>query len=313
MTKKLISVVTPCYNEEENVAEVYRQVREVFARLPGYRYEHIFIDNASKDGTVAVLKALAREDRNLKIIVNARNFGALRSGNHVFLQAYGDAVIQIVADLQDPPAMIEQFLRKWEEGCKIVIGVKRKSGEKASMFWLRKLYYHLIERAAEVDHIKDFTGFGLFDKSFVDTVRRLRDPYPYFRGLVAELGSERHEIEYEQPARTRGMTKNNLYVLYETAMLGFVNHSKLPLRLSSFVGFSVALLSLMIAVGYLVYKLLFWYEFQIGMAPLVIGIFFLGGLQLFFLGVIGEYIGAIFTQVKQHPLVIEKERVNFDA
>lgn len=310
---KKISVVTPCYNEEENVAEVYRQVKAVFEeRLPGYTYEHIFIDNASRDRTVAVLKDLARHDRNLKIIVNARNFGVLRSGNHVLLQAYGDAVIQIVADLQDPVTLIETFVRKWEEGYRIVIGVKKKSRENRFMYLLRNVYYNLIEKIADVEHIKNFTGFGLFDKSFVDILRKLDEQYPYFRGQVAEFGFDIHKVEYEQPRREKGITKNNFYILYDTAMLGFVNHSKVPLRIASFAGFALSIVCLLLATVYFVYKLLYWSSFQLGMAPLIIGIFFVGGIQLFFLGVIGEYIGAILTQVKKRPLVVERERVNFD-
>lgn len=309
---KTISVVTPCYNEEENVKDVYRQVKEVFQRLNGYKYEHIFIDNASKDRTTFILKEIAKEDKNVKIIVNARNFGILRSGNYAFLQAQGDAVIGLVADLQDPPSMIEDFIRKWEDGYKIVVGIKKKSKENPFMFRIRKLYYNLINRIAEIEHIKDFTGFGLYDKSFVDVLRKLDDPYPYFRGLVAELGQDRFEIEYEQPKRRGGKTKNSLYTLYDTAMLGFVNHSKLPLRLASFIGFSVAFFSILLALGYFFYKLFFWNSFQVGVAPLVIGIFFFAGVQLFFLGIIGEYIGSIHTHVCKHPLVIERERINFD-
>ncbi len=309
---KFISIVTGCYNEEENVEELYGQVKEVFAALPGYRYEHIFIDNASKDRTVAILKEIARNDKNVKIIVNARNFGHIRSPYHGVLQAQGDAVIYLVSDLQDPPSMIADFIKKWEEGYKIVIGIRKKSMENPVMFMVRKLYYNLIDRIAETEHIKSFTGFGLYDKSFLDILRKLDEPYPYFRGLVAELGQDRFEIEYEQPERKRGKTTNNFYTLYDMAMLGFVNHSKVPLRLASFTGFLGAFLSLAVAVGYLIYKLLFWYEFQLGIAPLVVGFFFLMSVQLFFIGMVGEYIGAIYTQVRKRPLVVERERVNFD-
>ena len=309
---KLISVVTGCYNEEENVEELYRQVKEVFAGLPCYRYEHIFIDNASTDRTVSILKEIAKKDKNVKIIVNAKNFGHIRSPYHALLQAQGEAVISVVADLQDPPSMIGDFLKKWEEGYKIVIGIKKKSLENPFMFMIRKLYYNLIERIAETEHIKSFTGFGLYDKSFVDVLRRLDEPYPYFRGLVAELGQERFEIEYEQPKRKRGKTTNNFYTLYDMAMLGFVNHSKVPLRLASFSGFVCAFMSLLVAIGYFIYKLIFWSEFQLGVAPLVVGFFFFMSVQLFFIGMLGEYIGAIYTQAKKRPLVIEKERVNFD-
>ncbi|MGO9013526.1 MAG: glycosyltransferase family 2 protein [Dissulfurispiraceae bacterium] len=309
---KLVSVVTPCYNEEGNVDEVYRQVKEVFAGLPGYSYEHIFIDNASRDKTVSILKEIAKKDKNVKIIVNAKNFGHIRSGYYALLQAQGDAVITLVADLQDPPLMILDFIKKWEEGYQIVIGIKKKSRENPFMFMIRKLYYNLIDRIAETEHIKSFTGFGLYDKSFMDILRKLDEPYPYFRGLVAELGQERFEIEYEQPERKRGKTNNNFYTLYDMAMLGFVNHSKVPLRLASFVGFVSAFLSLMVAIGYFIYKLIFWSEFQLGIAPLVVGFFFFMSVQLFFIGMLGEYIGAIYTQAKKRPLVIEKERVNFD-
>jgi len=308
---RLISVVTPCYNEEENVAALYQQVKAVFHRLPGYDYEHIFIDNASTDGTVAILKQIAAADRNVKIVVNARNFGHIRSPYHGLLQSTGEAVVLIVADLQDPPAMISDFIKKWEEGYKIVIGTKNKSKENPAMFLVRKLFYNAIAKISETDQIKNFTGFGLYDRQFIDVLRRIDEPYPYFRGLVAELGWRRLELPYTQPKRDKGKTKNNFYTLYDIAMLGFVNHSKLPLRLASFIGFGVSLLSFLIALGYLAYKLLFWNNFQLGIAPLVIGIFFFGGVQLFFLGIIGEYIGAIYTQVKNRPLVVEKERINF--
>jgi glycosyltransferase involved in cell wall biosynthesis len=309
---KFISVVTPCYNEEENVREVYQQVKDVFTDFSDYKYEHIFIDNASKDRTVSILKEIAEEDKNVKIIVNVRNFGHIRSPHHAFLQTKGDAVILIVADLQDPPSIIPDFIKKWEEGYKIVIGIKKKSMENPFMFLVRKFYYNVIDRIAETEHIKNFTGFGLYDKSFIDVLRRLDEPYPYFRGLVAEIGHERFGIEYEQLARKTGKTKNNFYTLYDTAMLGFVNHSKVPLRLASFAGFVGAFLSLIVAIGYFIYKLFYWFEFRVGIAPLVIGFFFFASVQLFFIGMVGEYIGAIYTQVKKRPLVIEKERVNFD-
>ncbi len=309
---KLISIVTPCYNEEENVENLYRQVKAVFANLPQYNYEHIFIDNASSDKTVEILTGIAANDFNLKIIVNARNFGHIRSPYYGLLQATGDAVVLIVADLQDPPYLIEEFILNWEKGYKIITGVKTKSRENPIMFFLRKIFYNIISRISETDQIKNFTGFGLYDKKFMDVLRELDEPYPYFRGLIAELGFDRLEIEYTQPKREKGVTKNNFYTLYDMAMLGFVNHSKLPLRLSSFIGFSVSLISFFVAFVYFIYKLIDWDNFQLGIAPLVIGIFFFGGVQLFFLGVIGEYIGSILTQVKKRPLVIEKNRINFD-
>jgi len=308
----LISVVTPCYNEEENVMELYTQVKKVFDGLENYTYEHIFIDNASIDETVPILKNLAKSDNKVKIIVNSRNFGHIRSPYYGLLQTSGDAAIIMASDLQDPPSMIKDFIAKWEEGFKIVVGVKTKSEESAAMFAVRKLYYNLIEKYAETEQIKNFTGFGLYDKKFIDTLRQLNEPYPYFRGLITEIGFERAQIEFVQPKRKKGITKNNFYTLYDIAMLGFVNHSKVPLRMATFIGFSVAILSLLTALTYFIYKLIFWQRFQVGAAPMVIGIFFFAAVQLFFIGIIGEYIGAIYTQVKNRPLVIEKERINFD-
>ena len=311
---KLISVVTPCYNEEENVKELYSEVKNVFESLDeSYTYEHIFIDNASKDRTVLILRKIASKDKNVRIIVNARNFGHIRSPYHALLQTKGDAAVCISADLQDPPSLIKDFIKKWEKGYKIVVGVKSKSEENIVMFAIRKLYYNLIKRYAETEQIKNFTGFGLYDKHFIDTLRQLNEPYPYFRGLITEMGFERAEIEFVQPKRKKGITKNNFYTLYDMAMLGFVNHSKVPLRMATFIGFSVAIFSLLVALSYFIYKLIFWQSFQVGMAPMVIGVFFFAAVQLFFIGIIGEYIGAIYTQVKNRPLVIEKERINFDS
>lgn len=309
---KLISIITPCYNEEQNVDNLYQQVKAVFDNLPMYNYEHIFIDNSSTDRTVEILKGIAKLDKNVKIIVNRRNFGHIRSPYYGMLQSNGDAIILVVADLQDPPSMIPKFIEKWEDGYKIVIGIKNKSKENKLMFLIRKIFYKIISRISETDQIKNFTGFGLYDKSFIEILRNIEEPYPYFRGLVSELGFDKVEIEYVQPKRNKGKTKNNFYTLYDIAMLGFVNYSKLPLRLSSFIGFGVSFLSVFVAFIYLIYKLIYWDDFQVGIAPLVIGIFFFSGIQLFFLGVIGEYIGAIFTQVKKRPLIFEKERINFD-
>ena len=307
----LVTVVSPCYNEEGNVEELYRQVKAVFAGLPNYRYEHLFIDNASKDGTVAILRRLAAEDPSVKVILNIKNFGHIRSPYYGLLQARVAAVILMASDLQDPPVMIPVLLKKWEEGNAIVVAVKNESEENRLMFMVRKLYYNLMNRFSEIEQIKNFTGFGLYDQKFLEVLRTLNDPYPYFRGLVAELGFNRTEVTYVQPARKCGKTKNNFYTLYDLAMLGFVNHSKVPLRLASFIGFGMSVVSFAVGVIYLVYKLLFWDRFQAGLAPLTIGIFFFASVQLFFIGVIGEYIGAIHTQVRHRPLVIEKERINF--
>jgi glycosyltransferase involved in cell wall biosynthesis len=309
---KRISVVTACFNEEENVKELYEQVKTVFVDLPEYEYEHIFIDNASKDRTVSILKEIAQKDHRVKIIVNTRNFGHIRSPFHALMQAKGDAVISIVADLQDPPIMIKKFIKKWEEGYKIVIGVKTQSEESPLFFAIRKAYYNLVGRLSEIELIKNFTGFGLYDQKVIETLRSIEDPHPYFRGLICDLGFERAVIEYVQPTRKRGFTKNNFYTLYDMAMLGITNHSKVPLRLATMTGFAVAILNLIVALGYFVYKLIFWNSFNVGIAPLVIGLFFFASVQLFFIGIIGEYIGSIHTQVLKRPLVVEKERINFD-
>lgn len=307
---KLISIVTPCYNESENIEELYQRIVATMERLP-YEYEHICIDNASTDDTVAKLKALAAQDRRLKIIVNARNFGHIRSPYHALLQTRGDAAVLIASDLQDPPEMIADFVRKWEEGFKTVLAVKPESQEGALMFFVRKSYYRLISRISEVPLVQNATGAGLFDRAVIDILRQLNDPYPYFRGLLCEIGFPIATVPFTQPRRQRGITKNNFYTLYDIAMLGITNHSKLPLRLMTMAGFAVSLLSLLTALVYLMAKLLFWDFFQVGVAPLLIGIFFFGAIQTFFIGLLGEYIGSIHTKVRNMPLVIENERVNF--
>ena len=310
MTKK-ISIVTPCYNEEFNVEPLYEKVKIEMAKLSNYTYEHIFIDNYSTDNTLVKLKRIASMDKQVKIIVNARNFGHIKSPYYGMLQADGDVVISLVSDLQDPPELISEFIKKWEEGYKIVVGVKEKSEENIIMFSIRKLFYKIIDRISDTSQIQNFTGFGLYDRQFMDVLRNIQEPYPYFRGLVSEMGFSICQIPYLQPKRSKGNTKNNFFTLYDMAMLGFTSHSKVPLRMSSFIGFVVAFFSILIATIYLIYKILFWDNFQVGIAPLVIGFFFFGGVQLFFLGIIGEYISAILTQVKNRPLVIEKERINF--
>ena len=310
--RKQISVVTPCYNEELNVEILYNEVKKIFVELKKFRYEHIFIDNDSKDQTQAILRRLAARDSNVKVILNARNFGHIRSPFHALLQTTGDAAILMVADLQDPPQMIKDFIKKWEEGYKIVLGVKSESEENPIMFVIRKLYYNLVSRLSEIPLIKGFTGFGLYDKRIIDVLREIDDPYPYFRGLVCDIGFEQAHIEYTQPGRKRGVTKNNFYTLYDLAMLGITNHSKAPLRVATIAGFSMSLFSLLVAFGYLIYKLIFWSSFSLGTAPLVIGLFFFSSVQLFFIGIIGEYIGSIHTQVLKRPLVVEKERINFN-
>lgn len=305
------SIVTPCYNEEENVELLYNKVKEVFGQLGESNYEHIFIDNASTDNTVKILKSIASKDKNLKIIVNSRNFGHIRSPFYGLLQGSGDAVILLASDLQDPPEMIRDFILKWKEGYKIVVGVKKKSKESKIMFAIRKSFYNFIDLISEITLLKNFTGFGLYDKKIIEILKKINDPYPYLRGLICEIGFEIFAIEYTQPIRRKGKTKNNFYSLYDLAMLGITNHSKLPLRLAAILGFITAFISLLIALIYLIYKLVFWSNFSVGTAPIVIGLFFFSAVQLFFIGIIGEYIGSIHTQVLKRPLVIEKERINF--
>jgi polyisoprenyl-phosphate glycosyltransferase len=307
-----LTILTPCYNEEANIGEVYRQVRDAMLALPGYDYEHLFIDNASKDSTVRILRELAAGDARVKVIVNTRNFGWIRSPYYGFLQASGDAVVLCVADLQDPPELIPQFVEKWQQGYKIVIGIKEGSEESRHMFRVRRLYYWLVGRLSDIELVPDFTGWGLYDRVVVENLRATNEQYPYFRGLVCDFGYERAEIEYHQPVRKHGINRHNFYTLYDVAMLGITNHSKVPLRLATMAGFAISILSLLVAFGYLLAKLIFWNDIQMGMAPLLIGIYFFGAIQLFFIGVLGEYIGSIHTQVHKRPLVVERERINFD-
>jgi len=309
---RYVTILTPCYNEEENVREVYQQVKAAMQDLRGYGYEHLFIDNASTDGTVKILRELAAADKRVKVILNTRNFGHVRSPHHAFLQATGDAVISCVADLQDPPELIPRFLEKWEEGYKIVIGVKEGSEESKHMYRLRRLFYWLIGRLSDVELIPNFTGFGLYDREVIEHLRETNEQYVYFRGLICDFGYERAEIGYMQPVRKRGTTHHSFYALYDLAILGITKHSKVPLRIATMVGFALSILSLLIALGYLIVKLAFWNDVQLGMAPVLIGIYFFGAVQLFFIGILGEYIGSIHTQVHKRPLVVEKERINFD-
>ena len=307
----LISVVAPCFNEEDNVVELHRRIVAVFDHCPQHCLELLFIDNASSDRTAERLRALAAADPRVKVIFNARNFGHVRSPVHGILQAAGDAVIGIASDLQDPPETIAAFIEGWERGYKKVVAVKPISRENPLMVGVRRMYYAALNRISEIPLIENFTGFGLYDRSVIDYIRKLDDPYPYFRGLVSEVGFDTLIVEFDQPRRLRGVTKNNFYTLYDIAMLGITNHSKLPLRVATIGGFLMSGLSLLVALGYLIYKLVFWTEFAVGQAPLVIGLFFLFSVQLFFIGLLGEYVLAIHRHVLKRPLVVEKERINF--
>jgi glycosyltransferase involved in cell wall biosynthesis len=309
---KTVSIITHAYNEEDNIEAIYLRIREIMQAYPQYAYEHIFIDNHSTDATVAILKRIAAADQHVKIIVNARNFGHIRSPIHALMQARGDAMIGIASDFQEPPDLIPEMLAAWDEGYKMVLCIKKASGENGLVYWLRKQYYRTVERLSSVETIQNYTGFGLYDREVVDIVRTFNDPYPYFRGIIAEINLPNKRIYFHQPARKRGITKNNFYTLYDIAMLGFVSTSKVPLRLATFTGFIGAIISFLIALSYLIAKIAFWKTFSVGVAPMIIGVFFLQSIMLVFFGIIGEYIGAIYTKVQQRPHAIEQERIGFE-
>lgn len=308
---KKVSVISGCYNEEGNLREFYDRLVAVFRQLPGYTYEIIVADNCSTDRSREILREIAAQDPHFKVILNANNFGHIRSPFNALLQATGEAVVGLCSDLQEPPEMILEFVKQWEAGYQVVCGVKPKSLENPLMFQVRRLYYKMLASCSESPQIQNFTGFGLYDRKVISAVKQFNEPYPYFRGLISEIGFNRTEVPYIQAARQHGETKNTFFTLYDMAMTGFVNHTKLPLRLAAFTGFLIALLSLLVALGYFIYKLLFWQTFSLGLAPIVIGLFFFSSVQLIFIGIIGEYISAIWTQVKNKPLVIEEERINF--
>lgn len=310
--RKSISIMIPCYNEEENVRAIYEAVRGVLlASCPHYDYEILFIDNKSQDQTRCIIREICSEDSRVKAIFNVKNFGQFNSPFYGLLQTSGDCTICMCADFQDPPDLIPRFVAAWEEGYKVVIGRKTRSKENPFVYWLRGRYYKLIKKMSDTDQIEQFTGFGLYDKSFVQVLRDLEDPTPFMRGIVAELGPERKEIEYEQPQRRAGKTHNNWYTLYDAAMLSFTSYTKAGLRIATFAGFIIAGLSFLIGLFYLVMKLLFWYSFTAGYAPTMIAVFFMGGVQLAFLGFLGEYVMSINTRVMNRPLVVEEERLNF--
>lgn len=310
---KKISIVTPCFNEEENVASLYLKIKEIFeTQLNQYDFEHIFIDNCSKDKTVEILEKIAQNDKRVKIIVNSRNFGPVKSPYYGLLQSTGDASVIISADFQEPPEIIYEFTKKWEEGYKVVLGVKSKSKESPLIFLLRKMYYKVLKSISELELVENYMGFGLYDKKVIEILKTLKEPYPYLRGLICEIGFKRAIVEYTQPKRNKGNSKNNFYTLYDMAMLGITSNSKIPLRLATMLGFLLGTISLVIAFVYFIYKLIFWKSFSLGLAPLIIGLFFFSSVQLFFIGIIGEYLSIIYTKVINRPLVIEEKRINFD-
>ena len=310
---KKISVLIPCYNEAENVCPISRAVTEILEKeLPQYDYELVFIDNDSTDGTRDIIRGLCADNPRIKAILNARNFGQFNSPYYGMLQVTGDCVIEMVADFQDPVEMIPKYIREWEKGYKIVIGIKTSSKENRLMYWLRSCYYKTIKKLSDVEQIEHFTGSGLYDREFIEVLRNLDDPTPFLRGIVAELGYRRKEIPYEQPRRRAGKTHNNLYRLYDAAMLSVTSYTKAGLRLATIFGSICAVVSMLIALVYLVMKLIWWDRFPAGMAPMLIGMLFLGSVQLFFIGFLGEYIMSINQRVMKRPLVIEEERINFN-
>ena len=309
-----ISVVVPTYNEEANVAPLSEAIIAEFERsLPVYDYEIIFIDNDSQDNTRNILRDLAAGNKRIKLIFNAKNFGQFNSPYYGLLQSNGDCTILMCADFQDPINMIPRFVNEWEKGYKIVIGRKTTSQENRLMYLLRTIYYKLIKKLSDVEQIEHFTGFGLYDRSFIDVLRNLNDPTPFLRGIVAELGFRRKEISYEQQKRRAGKTSNNFYRLYDAAMLSITSYTKVGLRMATFLGFAIAFFSGIIGGIYLVLKLLYWNQFRAGMAPMLLSVLFLGAVQLIFLGLMGEYILSINTRIMHRPLVIEEERINFDV
>ena len=305
-----ISIITPTYNEVENIEKLYLEIKNQFVKI-SCDYEHIIIDNCSKDGTIDKIKKLASTDENLKIIINSKNYGHIRSPFYGLLQSSGDASILMASDFQDPVELIPEYIEKWKKGCKIVLGEKNTSEESNIKFSLRKLFYNFLNKISDFELTKNTTGSGIFDKSVIEKLKKINDPYPYFRGLIAELGEEIETIKFNQPLRKYGVTKNNITTLYDIGILGIVKHSRTPLRFMVVLGFISSVISLLIGIFYLIYKLLFWKSFALGLAPIIIGIFIVSSINITLLGLVGEYIGVILLHQRNLPLVIEKERINF--
>ncbi len=310
---KKISILIPTYNEEENVPIITPIVVNILTeQLSQYDYEIIFIDNDSQDSTRDKLREVCALNPKIKAIFNVKNFGQNKSPYYGLIQTTGDCTIAMCADMQDPPRMIVEFIKEWEQGFKIVAGIKHKSKENPLMYLLRTIYYKVIKKISDVEQIEHFTGFGLYDKKFIEVLRQIKDPHPYLRGIIGELGFRRKDIYYEQEKRQFGKSSNNWYSLYDIGMLGITSYSKIALRLATFLGFIISGMSFLIATLYLVLKLTNWDNFQLGLAPMVIGMFFLGSVQLFFIGILGEYVLNINARVISRPLVIEEDRINFD-
>ena len=310
--KKKVSVLIPCYNEEENVVPMSNAIKDMFEKnLPQYDYELLFIDNDSSDNTRPLLREICARNKHVKAIFNAKNFGQCNSPYHGMLQTSGDCVISMVCDFQDPVELIPKYLEAWEEGFKIVIGIKTASKENKLMYALRSMYYSFVKKFSDVEQIQHFTGSGLYDREFIEVLRNLNDPTPFLRGIVAELGFQRKEIEYEQPKRRAGKTHNNFYTLYDAAMLSITSYTKIGLRLCTFLGAFIGFVSIAIGIVYLILKLTNWYGFEAGMAPMIIIMSFMGAVQLFSIGFMGEYIMSMNKRIMNRPLVVEEERINF--
>lgn len=310
--KKKVSVVIACFNERENAQLIYEAVYRVMSRISEYDFEILFIDNGSDDGTVEILRELASQDiEHVKVIFNARNFGTVRSHPYGYKQATGDAVVSLSADFQDPPEMIPEFIKFWEEGHFIVYAETLREANAGPLSWIRKLYYSLANRMSDGNLIENFSGFGLYDRRVIELFREIDDPYPYFRGTIAELGLKRKAVPFIKPARKFGRSKNNFLELYDIAMNGITSHSRKPLHLVTLVGFCFSILSFFVGLFYLAYKILNWDEFTVGIAPVVIGLFFFNSVIVFILGLIGEYVAFINLRILKFPMVVEKERLNF--
>lgn len=310
---KKIAIVIPCYNEEENIVGIAKAIEdELVSSLPQYDYEILIIDNCSTDNSRALIREICTNNKKVKAIFNAKNFGQFNSPYHAILQADGDCVIPICADFQDPVEMIPRFVHEWENGYKIVCGIKSKSKENPFVRFFRTCYYKLIKKMSSVEQIEHFTGFALYDRDFVEVLRELNDPTPFIRGIVAELGYKRKDIEYTQQKRAAGKTHNNFFTLYDAAMLSFTSYTKIGLRLASMFGFAIAVISALIGIVYLVMKLIWWERFPGGTVPTMILSTFLGSVQMFFLGFLGEYVMNMNTRIMNRPLVVEEERINFE-
>lgn len=309
---KLISILVPTYNEESNVKPLSEDIIKEFSqKLPQYDYEILFIDNCSEDRTQETLTELCEKNKKIKAIFNSRNFGQLNSPFYGMMQTKGDCTISMCADFQDPVEMLPMFVHEWENGYKIVCGIKTTSKENSIVRFLRTCYYKIIKRLSNVEMIEHFTGFGLYDKSFIETLSKLNEPTPFLRGIVAELGPKRKDIPYEQQKRREGKTSNNWYSLFDIAMLSFTSYTKVGLRIATISGFIFAMIGFLVAIIYLIMKILFWQTFVAGMAPILIGVFLFGSVQLFFIGLLGEYILGINSRMMNRPLVIEEKRINF--